>query len=627
MKKSTLYLLFAFFISSVALPQQADGQARDYQLANRLMQQQKFDEALPLLESLYQQHPQTFVFFDRLTETMVRLERTSDAIELSEHHLASYPAQPAYSIRLAELYHMDGQRQQALDTWHAVLQQEAANMQIIYNVGSSMSDRREYLEAAEVFEQARERFGDQQLFKTELASNYMQAGLFEKAVRQFYEIVEASPDQMSQVQQQFLRMRDPQLYEIAALELEDFLLELDYQHPAYAQLYQLLSWILLENEEFRRAFVFARQYESRTGMLNYSLYSLAARLQSARQFELARDAYGYYVESNSSIKQRAMEEIARTNLLWARYLQENSLGSGPQRDSLITEAYELNSRLLNEGRLGNRESRILEMQTELALDYFKNRDMAEQWVQRMKQRPEEATTYYAEGRLALFDGDHVMARQAFSRADRQSQESAFSDKVRFFLSLNDFIAGDFEFADVQLRSLERRHSSLYANDAIQLKLWINTGKHVDGNKDVLHTLGDAIYNLKRGHYGDAMALLKPVVESRFHPFADIFTVELIKELPKSHLPYLYGLVEHRLKNASQSPLKERLMWEKAQLAEQLRLTDWNDIEAHYFDETPPDIPSAELIEQFYEDVLIEFPQGFYAEFSRAKLQQSQAPTI
>src|SRR5690625_5974824 len=72
-----------------------------------------------------------------------------------------------------------------------------------------------------------------------------------------------------------------------------------------------------------------------------------------------------------------------------------------------------------------------------------------------------------EGRIALFSRQFPLARQLLTRADRSADDSNLSEKARYYLALSDLFAGDYEFAEIQLRSLEKRSTSYYANEAIK----------------------------------------------------------------------------------------------------------------------------------------------------------------
>lgn len=626
----SVIVLLSLFSSAAA-------QSNDFRIANQYMQQQNYEDALPILRELHQQNPSAYTFFDRLTDTLVNLKSYDEAIAIANSTIENGHNITRTRIKLAEVYHVSGEPQQADKIWHAVLEDNPGQIQIYHNVASSMMERREYSLAVEIYERSREEFENPTLFTNEIANAYMQAGQFENAVNEYFAVITESPQQMGFVQQRFLRMRDNALYNIATLELEDYLLELDIHHPAYSQLYQLLSWLFLETEEYRRAFVFARQYESRTEQTNYSLFSLANRLRSARQYEIAADAYNYYIESETSLLTRATEEKAITFLQWARYLDQQGLGTFLQRDNLYREAYRLNSSIIESAPNYNRKERVLTNLIDLSLDHFKEIEKADRWYDELNSYAEiensaRAYTFYAEGRIALFNGDYSSARQSLTRADRATEESNLSEKSRYYLSLSDFYAGDFEFAEVQLKSLERRNTSYFANNAIQLRMWIKNGVRMDSTAASLRDFSKTLQLLHVGQYEEAVKTAGIILEGTAHPYSDDLIIEFANSLPYSFHPFVLNHLQNHVVNNKQSPVRERLMWERATIAEQmLTLKESGDDhltgEDMFINRDAAELINETAIEEMYEEILLEFPGGFYAHYAREKLQQTPVQTL
>lgn len=644
MKQSPCQIVVSIFIFSAAVtlfvaPLQA--QTADYRMANRYMQQQKYEEALPILRELHQNNPSTYLFFESLTECYVNLKMYDEAIETAEKSIKNGHSETRTEVKLAEIYHLSGQTERAFEIWHDVAANNSQRIQVIHNVAESMSQRREYQAAIKLYNSAREDFDNSRIFSNELANAYMQSGKFKEAVREYYEVVRESPQQMSYVQQRFLRMRDNNLYDIAALELEDYLLELDRNHSAYSQLYQLLSWLLLETEEYRRAFVFARQYESRTEQTNYSLFSLANRLRSARQFELAAEAFSFYMDSSSGLQTRAAEEKVMTFLQWARHIEEQGVQENRSSDELNEEAYYLAKRITQQSPNYGRIERVLSTLIDLSLDFYKDAVKAEKWHLRLdsssdSQGSADAYALYAEGRIALFNGSYTTARQALTRADRQSEDSNLSEKSRYYLSLSDFFAGDFEFAQIQLQSLERRNTSFYANNAVKLKMWIKNGTRLDSTHTALKEFSEGLRLIHTGRYDEALSSTAEIINSPAHPFSDDLAIELSRQLPDRYESLLLQIFEKQVANNMQSPLRERLMWERATLAKRLlgsngELAERNGTEYEELLDRQhiaiSELSKSDVYEMF-EEILIEFPDGFYARFARQKLQEStQEQTI
>src|SRR6056297_1378887 len=644
-------VLMVIFLVTAISPLQA--QSNKFRIANQYMQQEKYEDALPVLRELHEENPDIYTFYDHLAETLINLKMYDEAIEISNSAIRSGHHVTRTRIKLAEIHHISGNTDRAAEIWQIVLDENPRQIQIFHNVAASMIDRREYEKALQIYLKSREVFDNPTLFTNEIASAYMQSGQFEKAVNEYYSIITEAPQQMGFVQQRFLRMRNDELYSIASLELEDYLLELDIQHPAYSQLYQLLSWLLLETNEYRRAFVFARQFESRTEQTNFSLYSLGNRLRSARQYEIAADAYSYYVESGTGPVTRATEEKATTYIMWSRYLDQEGIGSYSQSEDLYNEAYSLNESIIESSPNYNRKDRVLTNLIDLSLDHFKEVSKASRWYKDLsafaaRETSAKPFTLYAEGRIALFNQNYTVARQALPRADKATEDSNLSEKARYYLSLSDFFAGDFEFAEVQLSSLQRRKTSYFANNAIQLGMWIKNGLRMDSTAADLKEFSNSLRLLHTGNYENAIEEAATLLENSSHPFSDDMVLQFTNELPVCFQPYILTRLEDQVNSNKQSPLRERLMWERAEIADQLLRASENHSsaspdnqyyelgetmygfrsdESRFFNRETTALLNQSSVRDMYEEILMDFPEGFYAHYAREKLQQSDAQTL
>ncbi|MEX2601019.1 MAG: hypothetical protein WD355_05185 [Balneolaceae bacterium] len=623
-------------------------QGSEYQAANRLMQEQKYEEALPILEQLYNEHPDAGIFFDRYLDCLVEMKEFDRAIQAARLQISEGRADFRAEIRIAELHHLRGEEEEAYRIWDEMVENENSSLQLFYTLGNSMTGRREFARAASLYSTARERFGDTTLFTHELANAELQAGNFSAAIHEYISLVRNNPEQINFVQQRLLQMNDNQLYSIAAVELEDHLFEMETDHAAYHSLNQLVTWLLIETGEYRRALVAARQYESSTTILNYSLYSVAGQLLSNRQFELSAEAYRYYAErGSSSVRFQAMEQEADVYRRWASWLTDHNLENAGRREELYRKAYELNEFLLSEGPNYDHRARILVRQAEIALDTFYNRDEAVRWTEILERElgglggGSTARLYYLQGRIALYDTSYTLARQLFTRANRNAEESALAERTRYFLSLTDFFAGDYEYATLQLRSLERRNESYYANNALKLRMWIQQGspKEEETEEEWLPDFSELMLRLIHGETHQALAAAERILNRPTHPLKADAVVELASRVDLPAVPALYSMVQSARQEFAASPLRERLLWEEARLAQVLLdaggyASFLAAVRTHHDPEEIPDSPavddaiwpqSASEVESLYEQLLQEFPQGFYAPYARQALQTINEP--
>jgi len=389
--------------------------------------------------------------------------------------------------------------------------------------------------------------------------------------------------------------------------------------------------MLLETKEFKRALVVSRQYETRSSGFNYSLYSVASQLNSLREYELAAEGYQYYIENGTnSIRFRSKQQLADVYYDWADYTQDYSIETYQKRMDLYEKAYDLNAELINEAPRYDRLNDVLIKQIELSLDVFHDTEKAGNWIQQLERvntSDEIAPELYAKGKLALFRKDYTTARQLLTRANRSTEDSGLTEKIRYFLSESDFFSKDFDFAKIQLRSLERRETSYFANDALKLRIWIQEGLQADSTGALLQPFSDFIYDLRTGNYVSALETAKVILEDPGHPLRDHAIVEFTSRAPVLKLLTLYPILTNQVKSSYSSPLRERIMWERARIAKIIFNSDLSD-EQQAIDS--PDIVTRDTnidfnisesdLADFYEQLILEFPDGFYAPFARNELQ-------
>jgi tetratricopeptide (TPR) repeat protein len=214
----------------------------------------------------------------------------------------------------------------------------------------------------------------------------------------------------------------------------------------------------------------------------------------------------------------------------------------------------------------------LVIQSELALDHLKAPEKAAFYHQKMERAArndaDKALAHYVEGRLLLFEGNFSMARVSFTRSNRIAGSGEIADKSRYYLGLGDFYNGDFTYARLQLRSLERHSHSWYANNALELRYMIQEG-HNEGEESRTDRYARARYLYDTGRYAEAAEKLAPVLDE---PAANPFMVNpccclharcavSTPNWPSESLTATPAV------HPSPGQAGERLLWERARLAE------------------------------------------------------------
>lgn len=610
-----------------------------YFIANQMLQSQQYERAFEMFHNLHRQNPENYIFLEKATESLINLKRYDTAIEITQQARQQpyYPAQAG--VRLGEIYHVSGDTLKAFNIWEKVKEQNPGNMEIYLSLARAMRDRRSFDRAIKTYKAAAKLFSDTTVLSSELATTYMRAGKYEESIQEYLNLIKQNPDRISYVQSTLLRFNDDYLYDIAILEIGDFLEDLPANHPAYRDLHQLELWLLLERELYERALATARKFEDSQSYTSYSLYGLGAKLLSDRQFELAEKAYRYYVEKDIEVaKYQSMEEIANIYIEWADYLSDFNLSSYRKIDSLYTNAFKTLSALEREAPGYRNMERVYITQAELALEHLHKPQFADNYLHKLQQRADSsnlAQRNYIEGRIYLYENNYSRARIAFTKSNKEVRLGQLAEKTRYYLALTDFYAGDYEFAKIQLNALERQTTSYFANDAVQLRVWIQDGLQADSTGEMLNPFAKAVEYFSQGQRDSALASLDSLIsETSFNALSDEALLELSTHVTEDIIPFVYDRITLYLNSAGRnSPLRERLMWEKARMGDRFFNAKYSAAKTNAPDESTKaineSISEASLphnkgeVIALYEDIILEYPQGFYASFARSRIEELQ----
>lgn len=690
-----------FFLLSASSLQAQDRQ--QLQQANRFAEQGEYESAVEIYRELYQQNPGSVTVVDRISSALIQLKEYDEAIEILQRFSERNSGYPNISVRVGEAYHMAGEPEQAIAWWEETVAQYDQNVQVYRLVAESMVQRREHEAAARMYQQAREAIGNEQMFGFDIAQNFTAAGMYEESMREYSHLLGVNAGFINAVKRQIARYDDAFFKDIAIMEFEEAARNLRPGSDVWRAHRQMLIWLYTEQELYRRAFVTAERLEDQLleqGLNDYPVYELGQQLGNLRQFELAEQAYRRYTdETEHPLFADSRQELANLSIRQARYLIDRNLDFGQRADQLYEQAYTLLVGL-HEMRPDYRQmDEVITVLVEISLDYLKSLERAQQWfaviqpepsedeasreqspsleqqqqrtdpaqrqARRIVRRPDSSVLEYLSGRIRMAEGEFSRARIALSRANRETSESSMRDRTRYFLSLNDLYAGDFEYSKLQVKALQRQSSSYYANDALRLRGILQEGMMKDSVTAELRQFAQARYAFDSGRAEAALEDLTYFIEA--DPEAESAALSaplkpeallLINRLLRSRAPLVaYMMMNEYLHPNARSPYLERLHWERARLADVLlhaertdgpnapKLTidssleedgipavyvrfaekaaarEAGDISAETEATATVELPDLQQLIAHYETLIIQFPSGFYASAARNRIRE------
>lgn len=613
-----------------------------YRMANQLMDEKKYEEAYDILQKLMDENPQVYALYDRATTCLIQLKQYEKAIDLSKKQLKRSGNHPRVEVRMGELYHLNGDTTRAFNIWDRVLKEQPDNLQVYLTMARTMRDRRAYDRAVKVYEKARQKYSNSNLFINEVASTYLLAGEYRNAIREFLKLIERNPDQTDFVRRSFMRFNDDHLFELATLEIEEHMRQMQRGTKAYKAIHDLRMWLLMEQKLYRRAVAVARSYEEQTNEVTFALFNLGRRLLSEQQYELAEKAYRYYADQNENIlKYRSIEQLADVHMQWAHHLTERNLAFAQKRDSLYQVAYTELQRIPKEDSNYSRMDEVFIKLAELSLDHLNDVDQAQAYLDKLRShigQKQEPRADYVQGRLYLYQHNYDRARIAFTRSHKAAEGGEMANKTRYYLGLTDFYAGDYEYSLLQLKALARQSTSFYANDAVQLRVWIQEGQQADSTGHIIDPFARGLQLLEQEQHDKAIPLLVDSVLTKGarHPLRDDALLQISKNARNQDLVFAYTLLDQYLSGNPHTPLHERLLWEKARLADRMLSSSAKSRESEnqiseqqqklldrlgYSAASMP--KNAGEVGKLYEDLLVAYPQGYYASYARDRLRELQ----
>ncbi len=681
MSITRIFLLFLILVSSAvtSIPiAKAQSGPNDFSLGIQLMREGDYEEAYEIFRNLMRENPRSFALYERTVTALINLKRYDDAIAITRERLDHSGEDFNTKVKLGEIYHIAGRSDEAFETWNRVIDQQTSNLQPYKRVAETMNQRRLYREAVEVYKQARELLGEPTLYTFEIANNQLAIGDFEQALHEYLDILAEDERRLNLIQRQLVNYDERQLYDTAIIITQE---RIEQESPGSIRdlrFRDFLVWLNMERGLYQRALAAAMTLERYSDNQQHALFRIGRQLRTQQEFELAEEAFNYYLNMESHpLKARSYEELSRAYQDWAGYLIDHNLDFGGSADSLFRKAFETVGHLANNYPRYDRLMQILTIQSELALDHLKLPDDAAKYHEKMKQAMEsesdEALVHYVEGRILLFEGDFSMARVAFTRSNRIAGSGSIAERSRYYLGLGDFYNSDFSYSLMQLRALERQNTSFFANDALRLRFMIQDAYDEDSANEPLKRYARARYLYDTGRYNDAAGLLAPILEEPTnHPLHGVSTLLLTRTLRRIHPEIAFNVLDQHTRRPSvRQNAGEQLLWERARLAELVHVMQRSAADSDTGSGADPNAGSnarsnrsgssngstsgtspsliippelltgtglsayerfvqsgdshvaiqGEVVVNYYEELLMHYPDGFYADLARNRIQE------
>ena len=572
------------------------------QMASYYYQNKEYDKAVVLYEQLYTR-TQNKYYYSLLYEMYVATNQLREAERLVERRMKQRPAELECYVDLGELQLRRGDKRKASRTFAAAIEKQRFDAQQTQSLADAFASAGLLDLAVKTYQTARERSGNPLQYVMELAALYERSGNYESMMQEYFDLLDASPASMNNIQVALQRMlretSNPQLAE----GLRKTLVSRVQTHPENAYYTSMMIWFSLQQNDFAFAFTQAKAVDARlhNDASAEQVYRVAQIAQHNADYATAIAAYRHLLKYGTThpfyLRSRVGELETRFAQLDATYALSSDdlshlcqdyaaaldeLGKNVQTLTLLRNYAHLLA--YNVGRL-QEASDLLYDALELPHLHPHQRD----------------ETKLELGDLLLFAGEVWDASLLYSQVEKSNKEDLLGAQAKFKNAQLSYYTHNFAWAKSQLDVLRASTSKLIANDAMQLSLLISDNMEDDSTYTLLERYATADLLLYRGRLDDAWDAYEDV---EHHAIAHSLFDEVL--LQKARIRMKQG------RYAEADTLLERLvnLYPSDILADDalMTLAELNDTR----------LRNPQRARACYERLLLDYPTSLYADRARQR---------
>ncbi len=597
-------LAVTFALTSTTLAQTTDVNKSRLRTAQDLERRRSYDNALRIYRSLYDLVPRNQLYYEGVKRNMLRLKKFDELVVIIKTQInLSNGNNPRFWADLGNVYYKRGDPSQAMSIWETVLADHPKQKSGYIYVANAMVQNRLYDQAIEVYQNARQVFGQQHLFVFELANIYVLRLKYREATLEYLSYLEKNPKQFSYIEGRITGYtKDPEHAQEVAEVLKSYL-------PQSKQAYlvrKLLANLYLRVEDFEMAlqqfkFLETVKVPTRQKKQGQELYFFAEKSLRAGRYQFAQDAFELILTNynKSPYRPRAFYGVAISRQM--RGFSAEALTSYNELIDAFPKTRWVQDALFQIGEIYFRD--LFELDQALSTYHL--------LIQKYPDSKNSVQAHFRIGDCYAAQGDFEKAQLWYDRTRSSGTANPTARDEALFKSANlDFMQGEFDTALEKLHKItakiaQRKGEQPFVNDALELMFLIEENQAE--SKEALVVYGQAQKQRVQRKLADAVKSLQGIVSN--YPTASILDESLFDlgelESERGNYAAAIGYFQGLLDNHPESLHNELAQKRIAEVYE----TELGDSQKAY---------------QAYEQLLIKYPSSIYLEEVRQKLRELQS---
>ncbi len=463
-----IIIFFFFFCSSLLF-------AQEQQLAYDYFRKGEYEKSATIYQKLYEQNNFNSNYLSRLIYCHQQLENFEISKKLIEGHLKSNPSQIQFYVELGYNFELQHQQKEADFYYHKAINSLNKKPIYGYTVGRTFQ-KNHLLDYALESYQITMNSNPNANYEIQIAAIYGEKGDLKNMFNSYLNMVEKD-DRYTATILRYVGKYITDDSENGYNNLFRKLILKRLQINPNNSWNQLLSWLFIQQKDYKKAFIQEKAIYKRTDSLGlFSIINLGELAFNDKDYIATKTAFTFVLENT----ERQLEIV--NSKLYLLYVDIETSDDLEAIDSKFQN-------LFNEY---GKTSSTINIQIAYA-DFltFKKRE-SHKAINILKGALKLRSSDFQKGAIKLKLGDILVFNNQFNQAliyfsqvQTNLKNHILGQEAQFKVAQTSYYKGDFDWAEAQLKVLKGSTSQLIANDALELSLIISDNTVQDSLKTAL----------------------------------------------------------------------------------------------------------------------------------------------
>lgn len=493
--KHLFYLLLLY--SSFAIGQ-------SFTLGENYLDQGEYEKAKSIFKNLYEKQNRSQKYLLAYAKALTELEEFEEVEKLYLDYLNKSTRYPNIDVELGRIYEIQGKEELAQERYELAIKSIDENPNFAYSVGRTFQNYNLLDEAVVAYEKA-DQIQPNLNYKIQLARIYGEQGKLEKMFQNYIYLVIENPNYFNVVSRNFNEYITDNHKDEANLAFKKLLLK-ELQNEPNVLYNQLLSWLFVQESDFKKAFAQEKAIYKRSENPSFDrileLASMAG--ENTQDYKTAQPMLNYVLDE-------AREE--RIHLRAIQMIMEQKVRfSDPEEFKKIDASFQ--DYLETYGKTANTSALQLLYARFLAFQ-MQERESAKAHIHSLLNLP---ISNYTQADAKMLLADVLVLEEKFNQAliyysqvEKLQKNAEMAQEAKFKIAKTSYYKGDFEWAVTQLDVLKKATTQLIANDAMALARHIKDNSYQDSIQTALQKVAKADLLEFQEQNEKALALLDEVL--------------------------------------------------------------------------------------------------------------------